>query len=347
MRGLAAASILVMHVWMYTGANDAGVPAPLDAVLGELRVGLIFFFVVSAFLLVRPWARGRPPALGRYALHRAARILPAYWVALLGAYALLTGTGHGREAAASELWAHLLLVQNQVASTAGALNPPAWSLGVEVAFYALLPAAAWVALRRGGLLMVAGVFVAAGLGWSLAAELADWPATVTTSLPTYLPVFGCGVAACALAKGRAVGAHARRALLVAGGLAVVANGVWHAGGTGLAGHVVRDLPAAAGFACVAVALTAGRDGLLDRAPLRALGKVSYGVYLWHMPVLYALQVHALLPDAPAAAMAAVAGPTLVLATLSWLAVERPALALADRAAPRRAPERLATAPASA
>src|SRR6185312_15424887 len=88
LRGLAALAVVVLHVWMYTEANTPGHPVFVDAVLGELRVAVGLFFVLSGFLLARPWiaaARGERalPDLRRFALKRLARIGPAYWVALV------------------------------------------------------------------------------------------------------------------------------------------------------------------------------------------------------------------------------------------------------------------------
>jgi peptidoglycan/LPS O-acetylase OafA/YrhL len=75
---------------------------------GELRLGVVLFFVLSGFLLAGPWVASalddRPaPRLGRFALKRAARVAPAYWVAMLGSFWLLSGTGHDYEVSASQL----------------------------------------------------------------------------------------------------------------------------------------------------------------------------------------------------------------------------------------------------
>ena len=44
------------------------------------------------------------------------------------------------------------------------------------------------------------------------------------------------------------------------------------------------------------ALAARPGRVLSSAPLRALGTISFGLYLWHMPVLYALQLHERFPE---------------------------------------------------
>ena len=65
--------------------------------------------------------------------------------------------------------------------------------------------------------------------------------------------------------------------------------------------------------------------VLGLPPLRVLGAISLGVYLWHMPVLYALQVHDLMPETFWDALPRVLVPAVVLAGASWMLVERPAL----------------------
>ncbi|MGI5174735.1 acyltransferase family protein [Dactylosporangium sp. CA-152071] len=74
--------------------------------------------------------------------------------------------------------------------------------------------------------------------------------------------------------------------------------------------------------------------LLATAPLRGTGRVSYGIYLWHVPVI-AFTPHALPWHLSGAGTAAVAAAvTLLLATGSYLLVERPVLRGRPRAACR-------------
>jgi len=100
LRGLAALSVLLYHAWLYTQPKVIGARADgfWEHAVHEFRLGLVLFFVLSGFLLYGPWvgaalAGERRPPLGSYLRHRAARILPAYYVALLGSIALLWGIG--------------------------------------------------------------------------------------------------------------------------------------------------------------------------------------------------------------------------------------------------------------
>ena len=108
----------------------------------------------------------------------------------------------------------------------------------------------------------------------------------------------------------------------------------------MTGHVVRDLPAALGFAAVVAAVAARPPAVLSCAPLRGLGTISYGLYLWHLPVLLWLRFEGLLPRAGfVGPWIEVAALSVVVAIASWVLVERPVIEAAGRWRPwtRRVP----------
>ena len=348
LRGLAALGVLTLHVWMFTvqGAHDRRELVSL--LTGELRLGVVLFFVLSGFLLAGPWVASaldeRPaPRLARFAVRRAARIAPGYWVAMLGSFWLLSGTGHDYEVSAGQLPLFAAFGQNYVGAAAGKLDPPMWSLVVEVSFYAVLPLAGWLlvrAARRGWMVVACGGLVTVGLGWSAAGAALSWPDTAMSTLPTFLPVFACGMAAAALAHRRAPSRVAWWALLVVGAAMIAADAWWHHQGTGVTGHVVRDLPAAVGFTAVVAAVAARPPAALACAPLRGLGTISYGLYLWHLPVLLWLRFEGLLPSSGfVGPWAEVAAVSVLVAIASWVLVERPVIEAAGRWRPwsRRVP----------
>ncbi len=101
-------------------------------------------------MLYRPFARavldGTPgPALGRYALRRGLRVLPAYWVILLAvsltgtAATIAQGTVQQGRPDAGLFVLQLGLLQTYTPRGLPTGIVPAWSLTVEVAFYVLLP----------------------------------------------------------------------------------------------------------------------------------------------------------------------------------------------------------------
>jgi len=347
LRGLAALGVLTLHVWMFTVQHDHDRRELVSTLMGELRLGVTLFFVLSGFLLAGPWVAAalderRTPRLRRFAVKRAARIAPAYWVAMLGSFWLLAGTGHGYEVSASQLPLFATFSQTYFGATEGKLDPPMWSLVVEVSFYAVLPLAGWLlvrAARRGAMVLACAGLAGLGLAWSAAGVTYAWGDTAMDTLPTFLPVFACGMAAAALLHGRAPSRALWWALVASGAGLVLANALWHHQGTGFTGHVVRDLPAAAGFAAIVAAVAARPPAALASAPLRGLGTISYGLYLWHLPVLLWLQFTGLFGSGFIRPWVEVAALSVVVAIASWMLVERPVIEAAGRWRPwtRRVP----------
>jgi peptidoglycan/LPS O-acetylase OafA/YrhL len=336
--------VVALHVWMWTGARQA-LPDGLKGFVGEFRLAVVFFFVLSGYLLARPWLRaaldhGRGLDLGAYAVRRAARILPAYWVAVVVAFALLHGSAFGVPAPLLGVFA--ILGQEQVPATSNALDPPTWSIVVEVGFYILLPLIGWGLVRcgrrwgRAGALGVCAALVVAGVGWGALGAGLGWPHTVTQTALRWLPVFACGIA---LAAWRPrVTARGSAALALAGAALVIGDGAWHwldRGGFAIA--AVGDLPGAFGFTALMAAILARPVRALDAAPLRFLGLISYGVYLWHMPIQLALSTRGALPSDAGVAFLVVLVPSVAMDTLSWYALERPVIAWAARRLAARVP----------
>lgn len=108
-------------------------------------MGVAVFFLISGFLLYRPFARARyerrgVPALGAYAARRALRIFPAYWVALLGAVVLIEQAPLTTDVLSAQgIYAYFGLLQVYDADTLVGGISAAWTLSVELSFYLLLP----------------------------------------------------------------------------------------------------------------------------------------------------------------------------------------------------------------
>src|SRR3954451_22078608 len=153
LRGVAAAAVLLTHVAFRTGETGRGAGG---AVLARFDAGVAVFFVLSGFLLY--------PAtvpLGRYALRRCARILPAHWVVLVVVAAFWSVPG-----------THWWLGQTYAGGLAGPLTQT-WSLCTELAFYAVLPGLVWLA-RRWEWPVLAGCGLVA-YGWIAAVHLLGAP----------------------------------------------------------------------------------------------------------------------------------------------------------------------------
>lgn len=358
LRALAALSVLCFHVWLYGFDHPSAVvrDSLFDKVVFEARLGLVFFFVLSGYLLYRAFARAaltgeRRVDVRRYARRRLARIVPAYWVATIGAIGLLwgaRGTPGVRLPAASDLPLFAVFGQNYSLDTIMRLNPVTWTLCVEAVFYVLLPllgALAWRLGRRSWGLQAAlvGSLIPLGLVWNLVVHDQGWSIIASKALPAYLPYFAFGMLLALwserrrLQSGAALGARASAALVVGGFAIVAADGYWHATAAPRATNgwlaVLADVPAGLGFALIVAAAVAGSGAptrWMSVRPLAWVGLVSYGVYMWHVPLILFGRHLGVLPDAYLPRLLVVLGPVLLVAAGSWYLVERPLIAWAGR-----------------
>jgi peptidoglycan/LPS O-acetylase OafA/YrhL len=351
LRGLAALSIFVFHGWLYTMPEPSASHRSTvgDYAVHELRLGVVLFFVLSGFLLSRPWFAaaldGRDaPRLGRYVRTRAARILPAYYVALAGSIVLLwglDGTPGLRLPPADELPLFFVFGQNFAPGSVMKLNPPMWTLAIEVSFYAVLPAIGWLALRvaprRRSLALIPAALIAVGVlyNWSIAGQ--GLSMTFSKQLAAMLPYFALGMLTALVAHRRTIDMRTKR-LVIAGGVALVIADAFTKAAAPANGldltmlfSIMRDTPSAVGFALIVGALAiAPRGALLGGTALVSLGTISYGFYLWHVPVYMVLRGYGLLPLDPVLGTAAALAPSLALSAMSWFVFEKPVLRWAAR-----------------
>ena len=137
LRAIAAISVLLVHLSGYVA-----VPEALRPYLARLNLGVVVFFLISGFLLYRPFVVARAnneplPATGAYAWRRFLRIAPAYWLALtvLGLTIGLPGVTASFESVA--IYYGFAQIYFPYYVLGGLFQ--GWSLCVEVAFYAFLP----------------------------------------------------------------------------------------------------------------------------------------------------------------------------------------------------------------
>lgn len=299
-RGLAVLGVVGYHAYRLVVLGD-GSPAtrdldPLTWPLSTARLGLDAFFVLSGFLIVASWTseRRRHDRLGRaawaYAGKRAARILPAYWLSLLilvplVAPHLLRSPG--------KLGLLVAVQQYLVPSLPSEVNVVYWSLTTEVHFYVLAPLVGLLLRRFGGWPVVAGA-VAVAVAWRVAL-----PFGLASSF-TFgrIDSFVIGAAAGELVRahergevGRLVAGLRRRGMGVVLMAALVALGAFQGAvldgvGHGPASKLLQTMVALVLGGLLVRLLTRPRGrSSLEHPALRLVGVVSYGVYLYHYPLL--------------------------------------------------------------
>ena len=364
LRAFAAIAVLGTHAAIFAGADYPG--SEIGRYAQRLEVGLTIFFVISGFLLYRPFvaarvAGGAGPRVAAYGWRRLLRIAPAYWVALTVSAVLLS---KDEVFGAGTAPAYYLLGQTYSSDTLSGGLTQAWTLCVEIAFYAFLPVWAWAMSRIAGASLRAEVAALAALAlfsaaWKVAVLSGTDPEQVVITpmliaLPAYLDQFALGMALAVLTvrlqRGdrRAPGAVRLVDRWPVLPWLVAAVAFWAVStriGIGdrlfepftPAQYLARHwLYALIGVAVVlpAVVGTPGRGlvrRLLANRVLAWLGLVSYGIYLWHLTTLTLLEKAGFREAAPVHEY--LAWPLAGLATAavaaagSWYLVERPALGL--------------------
>jgi peptidoglycan/LPS O-acetylase OafA/YrhL len=319
LRGLAILLVLLCHL-----------DVPLMA--GAGAAGVTIFFVLSGFLitslLVRGWRSDGRRHLGSFYLRRVRRLFPALvgLLAVVTSVDLVTGdVGHigGRVVPA------LFYVYNWICVNTSVAGDPigqTWSLSIEEQFYLLWPLVLLISLRRGGpdlALRVAAIGAAAALLDRLILVAIHAPtariffASDTNALPLMV---GCALAL-VLSQGRLPRVAAISTPYA--GIAVFGVCALAAYGAGVDFTLVGPvLVTAAAAAFIARVVTAGAGGAFNWRWARALGRVSYSLYLWQTPVIVwgALWMSGL----PLAVRAPLLGTiSLLCAIVSYACVEGP------------------------
>ncbi|MFC4427798.1 acyltransferase family protein [Deinococcus navajonensis] len=353
-RGIAALLVVVFHAYQYTREGTQATRylyegTPLHRLLFNLDTPVAWFFALSGFLLFMPFARsiveGKAPLRGRWFLfRRAVRILPLYLLAIPVVWAVRYS---GQPGTWTDLLEHLTFTHvwdsRYIFYTIG----PAWSLGNEVIFYVMLAVMGpaifrWTreatALNRrrwllGFPLALIGLSVAYKLFMHLGLGL-DAPGRAWFFNPlAHADTFAMGMLLAALS---ALGwGHARTATRA--GLLVLAVALLT-----LIFLLRPDLPlvrlfaftlSGLAFTCLLASTVLARQPgrltqALDRPGWVTLGLMSYGVYLWHEPLMRELaRHHLLIRTDPGAFWVNALVLALVSSALAWLTyrlIETPA-----------------------
>ena len=239
-----------------------------------------------------------------------------------------------------QLASHVLFLQNLHPFTHGVINGVTWSLALEMQFYvALIFCIGWM-IKLGAwrvFLLLVGLSWAWRYGTTLlltpGEAIAQMQVVYTTQLPGTLDAFGMGIFL-ALLVHQGKGAWARRllpawrncllwlvlttALLwLAATLFLPRSNYWAHTGMVIYWRTLLAMGFATALAMVISCPLRG-GGLLR--PVRYLGQISYGIYLWHFPVLLALLT---LPGLRGAHLfICLLTGSVALASLSWHLLEK-------------------------
>ena len=308
-RAVAALLVVATHAAYTTGKYTHGY---VGLLYSRLEIGVPIFFVLSGFLLFRPWVRaaatgGPDPSVRRYAWHRVRRIMPAYAVTVLAAFALY----HFHEAGPNPGHTWIGLLRNLTLTQLYTDNydygylhqglTQMWSLAVEVSFYVALPLLSWVLLvwvcrrawRPGLLLTAIAVLGLVSPAWLVLVHNFDvLPNGARLWLPTYLLWFLAGMVLTVLQE---LGVRCNGYVVLP--IAVVSffiaatpiAGEPTTSPTGLMEAIIKTVFYAVIAALLLAPAALGDHGWYTRflasRPMVWLGEISYEIFLVHLVLM--------------------------------------------------------------
>jgi len=338
LRGVAILCVLAVHT--------------TPPVLESGFFGVDIFFVLSGFLittlLLREMDRTGTIDLRQFYLRRAARILPAMGAVIVAVsiYALLAERERlheiGREAVAAMLfyvnWVHVF-------SARVTELRHLWSLSIEEQFYLVWPGVllACMSLRRSS--QVLGAILAAGVIGPEIGRALLWPGSLENNLYFRTELRVDALSWGALAAWAGARSYVLRAFIekwssiaVFPALAVILlhpillTNPWSHYYLFYGAFALVAVSSAIVIACVAFAPPRAVVAALEFAPLKWIGVISYGLYLWHWPVFLLIERHVMLPIL--AKNILVVSLSIAISALSFYFWERPFLRLKRHFQPR-------------
>lgn len=359
MRALAVSLVIVFHF----GVGSRWILDHAGRYVFHFNVGVEIFFVLSGFLIYRPFvaanlAKRRPRAIREYASRRLLRIYPAY----LLAFFVLWGAGEIHVNGTPGLVKHATLTYSYFHHADGVGIAQSWTIVVELSFYVFAPL--WAALmrvlsRRGSAFVTevcgCAFLVTTGFVTSWFMYFRSLPAPLRV-LPPALPTLAGGMLLATFSAASTDSPALERVLHRLGrpawawwlaATAVFIVLAWmpydFLGSTPSELMWDHSLKAPVALLLLVPIVFADRAGgpvrtVLRLRPVVYLGLVSYGVYLWHARILTHIATSdALNRHGPLSAIPAIIGgtaATIAVASVSYYALERPALRLSTRVASR-------------
>lgn len=287
------------------------------------KAGVRLFFALSGFLITGILLRaqgGGVRAFGRFYARRARRIFPIYYLTL-GVAVLLALPG-------AESWpwaaAYALNLRLALTGTSAGVIEHFWSLAVEEQFYLVWPLLVLLLPLR-VLPWLVVTMIVTGPAFRLWCVLTEQPLQMLWyATPASVDSLGAGCAAALVYAGVVQVRGLRLALGMGGALAACYFSLGPLGALTRWGWLALDAALSLWLGVLVLHTARGWGAwMLAAAPLRYVGRISYGLYLYHPLVLYGVALTAM--SAGMRATVAVFG-VLAIAVASWRWIERPLLA---------------------
>jgi peptidoglycan/LPS O-acetylase OafA/YrhL len=304
LRGTAILAVLICHYSSLLPKTH-----PLLGVLENGWAGVDLFFVISGFLItgILLDAKGKGHYFRNFYVRRILRIFPIYYALLAGILSVLVVCrfARGISADSRQLWdgqawlwtytGNVWMARQQVWSTAADVVMPLWSLSVEEQFYLVWPVIVFWLSRRALMGICIGVMAGAAiLRFALTACGTGYFAIYVWA-PTRADSLAAGALMALLIRAPGGEQLARKPANYAGIIAAMLLLILCQGFDPIHHPWLRD----GLYSILAVLFAVILFWSIDRGSLggmakrfyelrilRAAGGYSYGIYLFHMPILY-------------------------------------------------------------
>jgi peptidoglycan/LPS O-acetylase OafA/YrhL len=309
LRFLAIIPVLFWHSGLrgFRNYDQAATPSGAETLVMQWlphgHVGVDLFFFISGYIIAFPFLSGHPPRIGKFFGRRLLRIEPPYFLVLIGCFLLLALSGYAPSHAPSfhrtdaPLWqslaASLVYAHGMIFNAPPRLNPPAWSLEVEVQFYLISPIILGLLLKLKHRIRRVAILLATIAAWlgSSAILGADLESVHRWTLLGHAWPFLLGMLICDFATEASPFAKPTRwvfdVTFLLGLVCMAASGHYEERVHGFLEHALRDGVRAL---CILAIYYGAARGTIGRrvtgAPWIALiGGACYSIYLTHVPLM--------------------------------------------------------------
>jgi len=292
LRGLAALYVAMMHAPLIISPKLI-IPELIKPVLGYGWTGVELFFIVSGFSLTMTmpshYKSDRP--MVSYAISRLSRIAPLFYVLIIHAIAVKWFL-HGETFDVDKIVKSALFVFNMFPADVGGVVGASWTIGTEMLFYAAFPLVYLVAkdVWRSLAIAIGSIIISAAF-FRIMAAINGGPETLfhysNVSVITHFSTFVFGIAAY----------HAVNALSAYGQRDSLGHFLTAAGLAGILWLAMNPyaLPLHPGqspsffYVLIVVGLGLAPWRIIVNKVTRFYGRICYSVYLWHPPIIFALE----------------------------------------------------------